>query len=164
MTTAQLLNESQSNENLPVDNPDAKDELCCDTQKDRLDVDYPESRETLTEFEKAPLVEPNIDSQMERVTVANTDTQNCVLGDHLLNARSHLKGKSSTREFHSSCECDDETSGHNGVSTTKTSNKENSHKITSDIKTLQMKNKDNIEQVDSRNGDDNHDRNERKES
>ena len=172
----QLLNESRSDENIPVDNRDAKDELYCD-------VDYSESGshvELLSEKEKGsetkpprelpakfindPPIESKIDSQMETVTETNTDTQNCILGDRLQNDKSHLNGKSSTGEFHSNCDCDNETNGHTGVSTN-TSNKENSHQlITSDIKALKMKNKDNIELVDSRNSDNNHNFNESKES
>ena len=172
----QLLNESRSDENIPVDNRDAKDELYCD-------VDYSESgshvellsekekgsetkppRELPTKFTNDPPIESKIDSQMETVTETNTDTQNCVLGDRLQNDKSHLNGKSSTGEFHSNCDCDNETNGHTGVSTN-TSNKENSHQlITSDIKVLKMKNKDNIELVDSRNSDNNHNFNESKES
>ena len=172
----QLLNESRSDENIQVDNRDAKDELYCDS-------DYSESgshvellserekgsetkppRESSTKFINDPPIKSKIDSQMETVTETNTDTQNCVLGDRLQNDKSHLNGKSSTGEFHSNCDCDNETNGHTGVSTN-TSNKENSHQlITSDIKALKMKNKDNIELIDSRNSDNNHNFNESKES
>ena len=180
----QLLNESRSDQNLPADSTDAKDELCCDRQKDRnrIDMDYSENeshveilkekgkgsetkppRDSLTKFINDPPVESKIDSQMETVTETNTDTQNCVLGDRLQNGKSHLNGKSSTVEFPSNCDCDNDTNGHNGVSR-KTSNKENSHQlITSDIKALKVRNKDSIELVDSRNGDNNHNFNEGKE-
>ena len=101
---------------------------------------------------------------METVTETSTDTQNCVLGDRLQNDKSHLNGKSSTGDFDPNCDCDNENNGHTGVST-KTSNKENSHQlITPEIKALKMKNKDNIELVDSRNSDNNHNFNESKES
>ena len=180
----QLLNESRSDENLPVANTDAKDELCCDTQKDRntVDVDYSENgsrvevlnekkkgleinppRDSLTEFINDPLVGSKVASQVETVTETNIDTQNCVLGDRSQNGKSHLNDKSSTVEFHSNCDCSNDTNEHNGVSR-KTSNKENSHQlITSDIKALKVRNKDSIELVDSRNGDNNHNFDEGKE-